>query len=102
MDEWIYHLVMMLLCGVRALMSINIVHDFDERYCVHDYGPFRYYEFHIEIRDDADTEDFVIEFCSALEEQNKINDISVDFVGAKEYPGPSNNWHTVYLTVATL
>jgi len=101
-DRVIIHRVSMILAEMGQKWPVSLVDDFDPDYCIKDYGPHRLYEFRLEIRDDVDLSDFVVSFCTVMEQYNKVSNIKSDFYEANEYPGPVKNWHTVYLTVTTI
>lgn len=102
MDKVIYHRVHMILAEMGLDRPVSVVDDFDPQYCIKNFGPHRLYEFQLEVRDDVDTTDFVVDFCAAMGEYNKISTIKADFYELNEYPGPVPNCHTVYLTVTTI
>lgn len=102
MDKVIYHRAMSILAEMGLFSPISLVNDFDPVFSIKNYGPHRLYDFHLEVRDDVDTTDFVVDFCAAMGEYNKISTIKADFYELNEYPGPVPNCHTVYLTVATI
>lgn len=93
---------MAILAELGLSSPVSVVDDFDPQYSIKNYGPHRLYEFNLEIRDDLDTTDFVVDFCAAMGEYNKISTIKADFYELNEYPGSVKNWTTVYLTVATV
>lgn len=102
MDLVIYHRVMSILAEMGLFSPISLIDDFDPEYCIKNFGPHRLYEFQLESRDDTDTTDFVADFCSTMDEYNKISTVKADFYELNEYPGPVPNYHTVYLTVTTI
>lgn len=102
MDKVIFYRVMAILAELGLSSPISLIDDFDPEHCIKNYGPHRLYDFHLEARDDVDTTDLVADFCVAMDRYNKISPVKADFYEANEYPGPVKNWHTVYLTVATI
>lgn len=102
MNGVLYHRVMSVLVEMGQKWPVSPIEDFDPQYCTHQIGEHLLYDFHLEIRDDVDIADFVVDFCAAMSAYNKISSVKADFYEANEYPGPVKNWHTVYLTVATI
>lgn len=103
LDMAIYYRVRMILAELELIYPVSVVDDYDPDYSTRDIGPHRLYrDFHLEARDDVDTTDLVANFCVAMDRYNKISPVKADFYEANEYPGPVKNWHTVYLTVATI
>lgn len=102
MDRVIVHRVMSILAEMGHSRPVSLVDDFDPRYCIKNYGSHRLYEFHLEIRDDVDLEDFITDFCYLMHQYNAISYVKADLYEATEYPGPVKNWSTVYLTVAAI
>ncbi|NBI11913.1 hypothetical protein D1641_18265 [Colidextribacter sp. OB.20] len=102
MDQVIYHRVGMILAEMGLKSPISLIKDFDPDVSIKNYGPFRLYEFHLEIRDDVDPHEFETTFRAAMEAHNSNSSIKANFYDATDYPGPDKNWTTVYLTVAAL
>ena len=102
MDRVVQYRVSSIILGMGLYSPVSLVDDFDPDFSIKDYGLYRLYEFHLELRDDIDSGDFMMEFSSILEQENKINNIKIDAFGINESPGPAKNWHTAYLTVAVM
>ena len=102
MDQVIHHRVAAILTEMGLNRPVSYIEDFDPNYCCKNIGSHRLYEFHLEIRDDVDPDNFIADFCAALDEYNKTSIVKAAFYGANEYPGPVKNWTTVYLTVAAI
>ena len=102
MNRVVQYRVSSIISEMGLHSPVSLVDDFDPAFSIRNYGLYRLYEFHLEIRDDFDSMDFLMEFCSILEQENKINNIKIDAVEINEYPGPAMNWHTAYLTVAVI
>lgn len=102
MDRVVQYRVSSIILGMGLHSPVSLVDDFDPDYSIKNIGPIREYNFHLEIRDDYDSMDFMMEFCSILEQENKINNIKIDAVEINEYPGSVKNYHTAYLTVAVI
>lgn len=102
MDRVIFYRVMAILAEMGLSGPISTVPDFDPQDCIRNNGPYRLYDFHMEIRDDVDLSDFAADFCAAMEAQNEISSIKADFVEINAYPGRAKNSQSVYLTVANI
>lgn len=102
MKDIIFLRVCLIIAEMGLKWPVSLINDFDPRFCIKNYGPHRTYQFHLEIRDDVDTTDFAVEFCSGMAACNRASPVKADFRGLSEYPGPVKNWHTVYLTVETI
>lgn len=102
MDQVIRHRVAMILAEMGLKRPISLIEDFDPDFSIKNCGPFRLFEFHLEIRDDVDPHEFITAFRAAMEAHNRSSSIRADFHDATDYPGPVKNWSTVYLTVATI
>ena len=102
MDQVIQHRVMSIIAEMGLQSPISLVEDFNPDFSIKNIGPHRLYEFHLEIRDDVDPDEFITAFCAAINECNNRSNIKAAFYGANEYPGPVKNWTTVYLTVAAI
>lgn len=96
MDLAIYHQVLAILYEMSSRFPISIEEDWD----AHDEGPFRVYSFHLSMRDDVDTGDFIKDFSSAVEQHSTA--IKLAFAYVASYPGTTQNWSSVYLTVVIL
>lgn len=102
MDQVIRHRVAMILAEMGLHSPISLIEDFAPQYSIKNCGPFRLYEFHLEIRDDVDLHEFITIFRAAMETHNGNSSIKANFYDVMDYPGPVKNWSTVYLTVATI
>lgn len=102
MDRVIYYRVMSILAEMGRLSPICAVDDFDPQDCIRNSGPYRFYDFHLEVRADIDLSELAVKFCDALEAHNRISVIKADFVELQAYPGRIKNSQSVYLTVATI
>ena len=102
MDQVIYHRVGMILAEMGLFSPISLIEDFDPDVSIKNYGPHRLYEFHLEIRDDVDPDNFIREFCTAMQEFNKTSSVKADYYDAADYAAPMKNWRSVYLIVTTV
>ena len=102
MDRVVQYRVSSIIAEMGLFSPVSLIDDFDPDYGIKNMGPHRLYEFHLEIRDDFNSMDFLADFCSVLEKENRTNNIKIDAVEINEYPGPARNWHTAYLTVAVM
>jgi len=99
-DLIVYHRTMSVLMEMGLDRPIFIIDDFDDQYSIKNQGPFRYYTFHIENRDDQDLDEFSAAFRSRLEHQNEGSAVKPDLVEVEYYPGPYFNFSSIYVTVA--
>ena len=102
MDQVIRYRVMAIISEMGISSPISLIDDFDERFSIKNFGEFRLYEFHLEIRDDVDIDDFEVAFSEILADYNEISSIKIAYIQVNRYPGPVKNWSTVYLTVAVI
>lgn len=102
MDQVIYHRVAMILAEMGLFSPISLIEDFNPDFSIKNCGPHRLYEFHLEIRDDVDPDNFIREFCTAMQQYNERSSVKADFYDAVDYSSPVKNWSTVYLTVTTI
>ncbi len=102
MDRAIQYRVAAIISEMGRSRPVSLVDDFDPRYCIKNFGPYRLYEFHLEIQESVDFMDFLADFCEFMDQYNALSKIKADFYEANKYPGPAKNWATVYLTVATI
>lgn len=102
MDQVIQHRVMSMLAEMGLSSPISLIDDFDQRFSIRNFGEFRLYEFHLEIRDDVDIDNFEVTFSEILADYNEISSIKIAYIQVNRYPGPVKNWTTVYLTVAAI
>lgn len=102
MDQVVIHRIAAILSEMGLQQPISFLEDFDPAYCIRDFGEHRLFEFHLEVRDDVDPDDFITDFRTAMQRYNEASKVKTDFYGIEEYPGPVKNWHTAYLTVTTV
>lgn len=102
MDLVIYHRVAMILAEMGLHGPISLIEDFNPDFSIKNCGPHRLYEFQVEIRDDVDPDNFIREFCTAMQQYNERSSVKADFYDAVDYSSPVKNWSTVYLTVTTI
>lgn len=102
MDRVVQYRVMSIILGMGLHSPVSLVDDFDPDFSIKNCGLYRLYEFHLEIREDVDLEDFITDFCNLMHQYNAISYVKTDLYEATEYPGPAKNWITVYLTVAVI
>lgn len=102
MDKVIYHRVAVILLEMGLHSPISFIDCFDPGICIRNVEEHRLYEFQVEVRDDVDPDNFIREFCTAMQQYNERSSVKADYYDATDYPGPIKNWSTVYLTVTTI
>lgn len=102
MDEIIIFRVMLILSEMGLCSPISLIEDFNPDFSIKNCGPHRLYEFHLEIRDDVDPDNFIREFCTAMQQYNERSSVKADFYDAVDYAAPMKNWRSVYLIVTTV
>lgn len=93
---------MLILSEMGLCSPISLIEDFNPDFSIKNCGPHRLYEFHLEIRDDVDPDNFIREFCTAMQQYNERSSVKADFYDAVDYAAPMKNWRSVYLIVTTV
>lgn len=94
-DHAIIHMVLFILYQIALPLPMIPTDD----YSIKDAGPHRLFTFHVNVRDDINSEQLAASVDAALTAYRAISSVKPLLYGIEHYPAPWPNWSSAYITV---